>query len=189
MDGYDIDLDPSLFTGELADGLFLTRVKHNMKKNIYEITYHMFKKGKDINSFSIKVNNGYIGYQIMMSDKYKSLLKLIQINDSELYDKISKTSIKLRNNRIKYNFYSAMSKISAIGAITFGFSLANYNDDAKALLPVILSSVCLIMTGVYSKKCELEGFYTYKQDYINVINEIETKSKDYIRNKKLGENV
>ena len=181
MYDFDIDLDPSMFKGELADGIFLTKIHYNIDRNNIEATYNSYNHGEHINEYTVNFKGTYYNYQSILHEKYSSILKLIEINDKILYEKKEKVDRELKNYKMKYKFYGVASLFASAGALSLGYALANINTEVESLLPVILSSTCILLVGVYSKVHELESRYIYESNCSDLIDVVELKSENYLR--------
>lgn len=184
MTKHDIDLDTSHFKGELADGLFLTKAEYDFKNKRIEATYHRFIKGEDKGQITMDFFCNYFNYTNVMNEKYSSLIKLIEINDFELYKKLEELDDRLKRYKLKYSICSCISFISALACISFGYGIANMNDDMKSMLPVVISSAAIILIGICSKKEELLNKLMYDYEYDDMIDIVDEKSVNYVRIKK-----
>jgi hypothetical protein len=180
----DIDLDLSLFKGELADGVFLTKARRNFDTNKIEATYHTFKNGEITDSYVVTYYDNYYNSQFVLSEEIDSILKLIEINDKSLYHRIDIADLKLKDLKRSYTFYEIISWLSATGAVAYGFALANMDNNSEVLFPVLVSSACLMMLGLYARRKNIVAKYSYDYGYDDLFSEVEKKSEGFARNKK-----
>ena len=180
----NIDLDLSLFKGELADGVFLTKAKRNYDTKKIDATYHRFKNGEVVDSYVVSYYDNYYNSQFVMNESMDSVMILIEINNKNLYDKIDNVDLKLKDLRKSYTFYEIVSWLCSIGAITYSFALTNMEGNSQTLLPVLLSSVSLMMVGIYAKRKCLISKNSYDTGFDDLFSEVEKKSRDYTRSKK-----
>lgn len=184
MNKQDIDLDTSHFKGELADGTFLTKAEYDFTNKRIDATYHKFIKGEDKGQVTVHFFCNYFNYTNVTNEKYSSIIKLIEINDNELYKKLEELDDRLKKYKLKYSICSCVSFFSALAGVTFGYGLVNAGDDIKSMLPILLSSAAVMFIGILSKKEELLNKLMYDYEYDDMIDIVEERSINYVRIKK-----
>lgn len=184
MKDCNIDLDLSLFKGELADGVFLTKAERNLDTKKIDVTYHEFKNGEVADNYCVSYYDNYYNSQVVLNEEIDSVIKLIEINDKNLYYRIDEADIKLKDLRKSYTFYEVISWLCTVGAITFGYTLTNINNNVDTLLPVLVSSACILMVGIYARQKDLIAKESYDCGYDELLSEVEKKSEGFTRNKK-----
>lgn len=183
MDNYEIEFDTAKFKGNCDSGTFLTKFKY-IDDNTIEATYHVFDNDKIVDKIVLKFNDNKFNYNMIIKQRYTTLLKLIEINDIELYSDILILGNLLDHYKSKFTFYNIISILSLSGAISFGYSISNLNSDFKTLIPAVLASVGISVLGVYSayEKSKNKRIYSKNSDIMK--ENLDNNTKRFTRIKK-----
>lgn len=181
---YDIDLDPSLLKDESTDGVFLTKVNYLPESNVIEARYHEYVKGEILGESYVTFKDNYQNYHNVLEQRYETLVKIIEIHDKNLYDKIENLRIKRDEKEVSYKKFRTLAFGSMVGTIGCGYAIANYDPDSIPLKVIMALSISLLVFGLYLRKESIVRKHIFDVDCQRVLDQIETNAKQYVRIKK-----
>ena len=132
----------------------------------------------------LRFENNEANYDYILKQRYYTVLKLIEINNVDDYDKIIDLNEKLDSAKVKLVFHRVVSLLCISGALFVGYSISNYSNDVETMLPALLSSTGIVLTGLLSR---IEYFKNkrFYYDKVPVLTDcIEDYSKKFTRIKR-----
>ena len=186
MDKIDIKFNTSCF-GSTTNGLYLTKVSHFPENNVIMVTYHNFDNGIPGDTKVVKLEDNYENFHRILEDRYKSMIKVIECNDKDLYGKIQILEEKIRNYNIRCGISNTISIISSIVTLALGYYMVTSNSSELTLGIAFSASFIVTIACLYYSVLSLENNETYEKDCKKLITTMEEKVSNYTRIRKKGE--
>ena len=181
MDDFDFDL--SLFNDKSATGVFLSKIKYYPGSRI-EATYFKLDQGKFQEEYHEVYDDVSSERKELNKLKYATVLKLVEINDKDLYQKLDKDLDKMLEYHKEYMFKNIMSFVGIVGSIGLGYSIAHAQFDDNALKAVLVASLGLVLVGIHLRKEYLEIKNIFDIDTDTFRDKVLNMSDKYCRIKK-----
>lgn len=179
----DFDFDISLFNDVSMNGVFLTKIKCYPGEKI-EATYYELKEGVAQKEYHEVYDDIERERKELKKLKYATVLKLIEINDKELYQRLDIDLDKMLEYHKEYVFKNVFSFSGIIGAIGLGYSLAQLQSNDSNIKLAITASIGLIVTGIYLRNEYLQIKSVFDEDTDSFRNDVLSMSDKYSRIKK-----
>lgn len=179
----DFDFDISLFNDASINGVFLTKIKSYPGDKI-EATYHEFKQGKDQKEYHEVYDNIECERKELKKLKYATVLKLIEINDNELYQRLDMDLDKMLEYHKEYIFNNIFSFCGLIGSIGFGYSVVHMQSNNNNIKIAFGASIGLMLIGIYLRNEYLKIKSTFDEDSDSFRDNVLNMSDKYSRIKK-----
>ena len=183
MENFEFDFDVSLFNDVSINGVFLTKIDYFPGEKI-EATYHEFKQGQVQKTYLEEYDDLSSERKELNKLKYATVMKLIEINDKELFQRLDIDLDKMLEYHKEYVFKNMLSFSGILGSIGLGYSIANLQSNDNEIKAALVASLGLVIVGIYLRKEYLKIKKVYDKDTDSFRNDVLNMSDKYCRIKK-----
>lgn len=176
----DFDFDVSLLKSESTNGVFLTKVELTEDVKI-KATYYDFENGVVKDKIVETYDNIHKNHQDINKFKYATVMKIIEINDKDLYKKIDDILDKMLNYHKTYVFTNITSLLSAFGSLALGYIIVNNINNDNYLKIALISSLGILFMGVCLRVQYIKSKNQFDNDAETVRESVLTSAEKYSR--------